>query len=551
MSFLRNRILCLLIVSFSYSCSTIQLQEGFATERQRPAFLRYEPKIQEELTDLTDHRIRKKNKSKATLAISTLGLPKENFDPRIRNFLLEELKRSLARDGFSSFLLPEELETNTKKQNLFEWMRSKDVDVILKPKAAQEGSEIKMNVPVLDSVNQKQYGSVDFAWNIGKGDSDPSLKWEIQKTGARLSALSPSSSTYPKVTLQASNGEWTGIFDLSVKGIVQFYSSSSDTVLTLDGKTIGNTPITKLAILNGPHSVQFSKPGVEPKKLYIHVRAGEERNFYQEWEDDISTASLRIGSVPQGLNVIFDGEMKGQTNQYLSEIAPGDFSIQYTREWEGEEMVFSEGSISLNPRDKKVVTLPYFADDLLTHTKSEFWTTVGRTGFNPGFKPILLFSSTTSRLVPGDYGYYSGYFFTDNLEIEGSFVNPNENAKGKVSFLVEIGEDAYTYEVNDREVSFYHFDSKSSRSKSIAVWTFKKDDPEKERPFAIETDLAKGMVYWYLGNRKIYESKFTGRPLWRLAILTQGEAFYNGSPLSKLKITYPDLVKFQSKWDKK
>ncbi|MCG9876493.1 MAG: PEGA domain-containing protein [Leptospiraceae bacterium] len=551
MSFLRNRILYLLIVSFSYSCSTIQLQEGLATERQRPAFLRYEPKIQEELTDLTDHRIRKKNKSKATLAISTLGLTKENFDPRIRNFLLEELKRSLAKDGFTSFLLPEELETNSDKQNLFAWLRSKDVDVILKPKATQEESEIKMNVPVLDSVNQKQYGSVDFAWNIGGGNSEPSLKWEIQKTGDRLSTLSPSSATYPKVTTQASNGEWTGIFDLSVKGTVQFYSSSSDTVLTLDGKAIGNTPITKLAILNGPHSVQFSKPGVEPKKLYIHVRAGEERNFYQEWEDDISTASLRIGSVPQGLNVIFDGEMKGQTNQYLSEIAPGDFSIQYTREWEGEEMVFSEGSISLNPRDKKVVTLPYFADDLLTHTRSEFWTTVGRTGFNPGFKPFLLFSSTTSRLVPGDYGYYSGYFFTDNLEIEGSFVNPNENAKGKVSFLVEIGEDAYTYEVNDREVSFYHFNGKSSRSKSIAVWTFKKDDPEKERPFAIETDLAKGMVYWYLGNRKIYESKFTGRPLWRLAILTRGEAFYNGSPLSKLKITYPDLVKFQSKWDKK
>lgn len=547
MSFPRNRILFFLLLSLFYSCSTIQVQEGYATERQKPNFLRYEPKIQEDVSDQNDHRVRKKNKTKPTLAISSADFPKENFDSRIRDFLLEEVKYSLAKEGYTFIPLPEEIQAD----KISEWSRSKDVDVILKLQPSQEESEIKMIVPVIDSVNQKEYGSVNFSWTLGSATSEKSDKWEILKTGNILSALPESKGSYPKVNLKPSSSEWAGIFEQSVQGTVQFFSSSSDTVVSLDGKSIGNTPITKLPILNGPHSVQFSKPGVEPKKIYIHIRAGEERNFYQEWEDDISTASLRIGSVPQGLNVIFDGELKGQSNQYLSEIAPGDFEIQYTREWEGDQIVFAEGSVSLNPREKKVVTLPYFADDLLSPNRSEFWTTAGRKGFDPSFKPLLQFSSSTSRLVPGDYGFYSGYFFTDNLEIEGSFINPSDDKKGKVSFVVEIGSESFAYEVNDREVSFFHFSGKNSKAKSIAVWTFKKDDPEKERPFEIETNLEKGIVYWYLGNRKIYESKFTGKPLWRIGILTRGEAFYKGSPLSKLKITYPDLVKFQSKWDKK
>jgi hypothetical protein len=536
-------------ISVLASCSSIQLQEGLTTERQRPKFLTYEPKILEESTDPNDHKIRKKNKSKATIAVYHAELLAYEMPQRQREFILEELYRSLTKEGYVIHEIPQDWKLGDDTYKKF--IREKDIDGILSTRYTPKDNTIQLQVQLSDSVHLKDYGSVNYIWSLDNSNTDKMQKWEIQKNSQGLSLLESIPSNYPKTVQQPTSSDWKDLIDKSIYGTIQVFSSSSDTKVVLDGKSIGTTPIRKLSIVNGPHVIVYSKPGVENKSIYIHVRAGEDRNFYQEWEDDISTSTLKVTSIPQGLNVIFDGTLRGETNQYLSEIAPGDFEIQFTRNWEGEEIVFSEGSLSLDPREKKSITLPYFVEDAVQPQQAEFWTPSGRNGFNPSFKPLLNFKSTSSRLIPGDYGYYSAYFFNDRLEIAGSFMNPNSDPNAKINFVVEIGEDVFVYEVQNKLVSFYHFSGKTATTTSLGVWVFKKEDPELGRPFAISTNIEKGLVQFDLGNRQIYETPLPPKPLWRVGILTRGEAFYKGAPISKLKIVYNDLVKLQTKWDKK
>lgn len=529
-------------------CSTIQLQEGITFTRDTPEYIPFVADKPKQEVDANDHKLRKRNKFKPD---ATILFDKESFDSFLTekesSFFKNAILRQAAEQSFNLKQPPsKEL---ISSNDLKEFFKKNDVDFYLVIHTSQE-NPTRFTAIAKDSVNDSVLGELAFEWKL-ENDADPSSVY-IWKNNSRPKSLNVSSSPIPRLVYQPSKEDWKRISDDSIEGIINIFSSSTDTIVLLDGKSIGEAPIRSLRLLNGPHRVQFKKPGVEPRTEFFQIRSGDSKTIYHEWEDDLNSSSLQVFSFPQGLNVWVDGEKKGVTNQYMNEVVPGAYSIELSKEFllpngATEELLYSEAKVKLDAKDSKAIALPYYMDNALQPVYSEFWKPSGRKGFSPITKPALGFESDRSHLVPGDYGYYSSYIFPDYLEIEGVLPVFTPSQESRVGFLFYMGEVGFLLENRGDSIGLFKIEKGVSSHKSLAVWKFKDSIDPEERIFMIRTKPEDKKLQIRLGNREVLETDLRMDVLWRMGILTRGEAFYKGAPLGKLKILYPDMADLEKK----
>lgn len=531
-----------------FQCSTIQLQEGVAYTRDTPELIPFIADKPKPELDANDHKLRKRNKFKPD---ATILFDKESFDRLLSHkeavFFKDAILRQAGTQGFGLRQPPKN--EMISSNDLKDFFKKNDVDFYLIVLASQE-NPTRFTAIAKDSVNDSILGELAFEWKLEKEEDTSSVY--IWKNHSEPKNLKLNSSPIPRLVYQPSSEDWKKISDDSIEGTVNLFSSSTDTIVLLDGKSIGEVPIRGLRLLNGPHRIQFKKPGVEPRTEFIQIRSGDSKTIYHEWEDDLNSANLQVFSFPQGLNVWVDGEKKGLTNQYMNEVIPGAYSIELSKEFllpngATEELLYSEVKVNLAAKDSKAIALPYYMDNALQPVYSEFWKPSGRKGFSPITKPVLGFESDRSHLVPGDYGYYSSYIFPDRLEIEGVLPVFTPSQESRVGFVFYMGEVGYLFENRGDSIALFRIEKGKADNKSLAVWKFKDSIEPEERIFQVRTKPEDKKLQIRLGNREVLETELNMEVLWRMGILTRGEAFYKGAPLEKLRILYPDMVDLEKK----
>jgi hypothetical protein len=524
------------------------LVEGKSYLRDRPEYIPYSVPTAEPDSDPRDYKVRKKNKLNPTIYFDFSKIT----DTEIRSEALyhsEEILRLAKLQGAT--VAGYHFSSDMDKDKLLAKWKEKDVDAVLIPERTEENRAY--SVKVKDPIRDHSYGELNFQWKLesepkGAEGSETYYFWNLGGTPKLIQNLAES---YQRLVIQPSSEDWQNTLGASVRGKVNVYSSSSDTKILLDGRPVGNTPLVGYSMLNGPHRIQFMRTGQETVTKFFQLRAGDERTFFHEWKDDQATGNLRILTYPSGFNIFMDGERKGEAQLFLSEIPPGEYQVQFSKNKNGEEIQFASGIARLNSSDALGYALPIQMDELLNPSTSDFWFPSGRTGFRPRIRPRLEFSKDYRPLVPGDYGFYTSHFPSDEIDITGRFINPVDSKSGRYSLFVEIGNDLYLYDCQGEEIAFYHFGPSLEKATSLHVWKFKKNDPEEERPFRIRSKHKSQEVEFVLGNKTIYETKYDLNSSWRMGILTRGESFFQGQFLRTLQIQYPDLIQLLKQWEDK
>ena len=123
----------------------------------------------------------------------------------------------------------------------------------------------------------------------------------------------------------------------------------------LDGKYIGEGPVTLKKVAPGEHLIKVSKKGYEDWYNTLTSHPGE-FYFVETFLKHKEYGQIRITSTPEGASIIFDDERKGKTPLTLSEISVGKHKLRLNssgyEDWE-EDIVVS--SIQVKEVDAELI----------------------------------------------------------------------------------------------------------------------------------------------------------------------------------------------------
>ncbi|MCC5813654.1 MAG: hypothetical protein JJT78_02785 [Leptospira sp.] len=543
-------------------CATIQKLEEVSHTRSNPKYEKFQEEIPAPEQDPNDHKIRKKNKTVPDVVLVAIQKDWVGYSQSDRLFYQNEILRRLLSFGIrihnKELLLVEDVLT------LRPLMKKKDIDayILIQPvgkdsdsgdaKLRDSKSPSKFNITIHDSVNNLVYENLTAEWKSQLPEESNSLIFWNHDKGIQL--VPPIQNSIKELVYFPEAQDWKKGLDKSIHGSLNLYASSADTTVKINGVIVGEVPIQNYSVVNGPNKVEFSKPGLEPKIRYLQIRAGIDKSVIHEWDDDRTTSSLVVQSFPQGLDVWIDSERKGKTHQYMSEIIPGDYRIRLSKSFPQDrgvvqEFLFAEGVVKLRPQTLESVALPYWVEEALHPNQVELWRPVGKRGFVPGVNPKLSFGKKT-KLLPGDYGYLSSYFYLDELVVQGTFPDAIP-VNQSIAIAFKSPNRTFLLEAKGEEISFYELKSGMKQARSLGVWKFKEKIKPEERIFRFETHPKKKEIRFRLGNREIYKTEFLESGFAQIGLITRGESFFQGMPLRDLKIFYPDMIELEKKKENK
>jgi len=159
------------------------------------------------------------------------------------------------------------------------------------------------------SVDGKQVGQVPAVVEIAAGDRTLTLRApRYLDQIARIKVLGRGEPQTVTVAMRPSFG------------VLKIASVPAGATVTVDGKVLGNTPLT-LELSAGVRRIQLDAPGVRAWRSSVVVQAGEQA-LLGPIELGAADARLSVRSVPSGAAVLVGGALRGKTPLTV-ELSPG------------------------------------------------------------------------------------------------------------------------------------------------------------------------------------------------------------------------------------
>ncbi len=118
------------------------------------------------------------------------------------------------------------------------------------------------------------------------------------------------------------------VFELAaptpIAGTLFVMSSPQKAQVFLDGKLIGETPLTKNDVLIGSHKLEVKREGFKPESKVVNIK---EKETLQESFKLTRKTDVTISSVPSGCNLYIDGKYMGRT-PYKTQLTSGKYNIR-------------------------------------------------------------------------------------------------------------------------------------------------------------------------------------------------------------------------------
>lgn len=266
-----------------------------------------------------------------------------------RTILMLRLERALRNSAKARFTMlppgaaPDSEETRAQ-------LRQEESDALLVPRVelAEGARRGELVVAFLDAFNGQQLSELRVAFELEPPASD-----------ANRVDLAGSASGYRILEMQSSGGIKVGAIDAAalnscisatVSGTLTALSTSGDTeVILLRGnerKSLGSAPVRAYALREGKVRLLMRRNGQPEQSFALQIRAGQGSLAAATWPDEGGATDLAILSSPANLRIAVDGQLRGQTPLYLTDIQPGSYRLELSQSREqGSAIVQAEGAV--------------------------------------------------------------------------------------------------------------------------------------------------------------------------------------------------------------
>lgn len=151
-------------------------------------------------------------------------------------------------------------------------------------------------------------------------------------------------------------------------GTVEFLIEPAGSMVLLDGKPIGKTPIRVTAVVEGEHEWMVQAPLFEDHQGRFGFRKGQ--NVLVVGELESSRGLFSISSKPKGATVVLDGKEVGVTPLELQGIEPGIHRVRY--QVDNGPIVLREVDTTDGTKGEVAANIPSRSARILVNTGSEF-----------------------------------------------------------------------------------------------------------------------------------------------------------------------------------
>ncbi|PJZ81818.1 LIC10124 family lipoprotein [Leptospira meyeri] len=530
-------VLCFLV---GY-CSSVTKIETLNRSFTKPKFITPLPGESEPLPSGRDYKERLVNKSTPHFSLLWKQVP-EGF-PKSDLLLLEE-----------KVLFPHNklgLYKKAPKDPDSKFSESSDLDLLLELTLTKNAERFSVEVQYKDPVLSQNYGKAMFVYQEEKEPVVKSLKtFDVFHGKRQLQPLTGSVPSYFAEISSPSDDDLRSYFTSSLRGNVSVFSTSPGTTIYLDGIEVGKAPLLSYQLINGKHSLSFAKPGKDPVKRNILIRAGKTTRVFQEWSDDISQGTIVISSFPPGLDIVVDGQKKGKTQYAESGVPYGSYPIQFVRTQNGSNFEYAKAGIKIRPKQITSIALPISLEDGVGWESEEFWNlTSASPNFSATFPGKLTFAKN-KELPAGWYGVYSEDLIPDYLEAE-LVLDLVKDLNGAVGLsFTDHNQNTILVYVDKTDFHIIRFASEEKEAPVRSSYRWDKEDELKGRSVKLSTDIEKKLIRLSLGNKMVEELPWNFETFWNIGVLTPHNAPLTGTPLRGVKIRYPDMVKFEERLQK-
>ncbi|TGM05456.1 LIC10124 family lipoprotein [Leptospira jelokensis] len=530
-------VLCFLV---GY-CSSVTQIETLNRSFTKPKFVTPDIGESEPLPSGRDYRERLVNKSTPSFTLLWKQIP-EGFSASDVSLLEEKILFPHSKLGAYQ-------KSPAKPDSKF--FQANDIDLVLELSLSKVAERLSVEVLYNDPVLSQNFGKAVFVYQEEKEPKTKNAKsFDVFHGKKHLLPLTEFVPSYFLELSSPSSDEVRNIFTSSLQGKVSVFSTSPGTTIYLDGVEIGKAPLIGFILQNGKHTLSFAKPGKDQVKRNILIRAGKTTRVFQEWNDDISQGTVVVSSFPVGLDVVIDGQKKGKTQYAESGVPYGSYPIQFIRTTQDSHFEYAKAGIKIRPKQITSIALPISLEDGVGWESEEFWNlTSSSPNFSASFPGKLTFAKNKD-LPKGWYGVYSEDLIPDYLEAE-LVLDLKKSYNGALGLSIhDHNQNTILVYVDQTDFHIVKFSGNESEAPVRSSFRWNKEDELKGRSIKFATDLEKKMIRLYLGNKMVEEFPWSFETFWNIGVLTPHNAPLVGMPLRGLKIQYPDMVKFEQRFQK-
>ena len=112
----------------------------------------------------------------------------------------------------------------------------------------------------------------------------------------------------------------------AASGMLAIESRPAGAEVVVDGRVRGVTPL-KLRLPPGPHSMELTASGSQPRVIPVTIPAGGQSSQYIELELAVQPGRLQVTSEPSGAGVFVDGTSRGVSPLNIDDLAAGDHEV--------------------------------------------------------------------------------------------------------------------------------------------------------------------------------------------------------------------------------
>ncbi len=156
-------------------------------------------------------------------------------------------------------------------------------------------------------------------------DDKPTIIAESTPVPTVAPTVTPAPTTMPiqEATATVASGTQYTPEPEKLSGYLSLNSLPEQADVTIDGKTLGQTPLKDYELEEGGYSVTFSYNG----RLFTHtfsIKAGETTEYTHRFE---GFGSLQINTTSSGCEVYVNGQLRGTSPLLVEGLPPGEFTI--------------------------------------------------------------------------------------------------------------------------------------------------------------------------------------------------------------------------------
>ncbi|MBK8395596.1 MAG: PEGA domain-containing protein [Leptospiraceae bacterium] len=532
------RILILLFVIGG--CSSVTTLTGVSSKMEKPEVVFENTVVTEAplVFDEKDYKSRKSSKKKPFFTFAPILFP-AGFNNELIAVFHQENRLFWQNTESKEVKVP--IDAWKSQENLRKEFLEQDIDSFINTDLGYDGESLRVKQTLIDPVNQKEYGSIEFEMAvILPGQPDSKAKLELYKAENKIKVLEEIKVPILKFVKRPDRNLQIALLRSTVSAHLNVSSSSSDTIFYLDGREIGKLPVRRMMVPDGPHQITYKKTGIPSVNKKILTRSGEEVNLIHEWEDDLSVGSLKLFSFPKGLKVSWNKEVKGETPFFLYGINPGKYKMEFSKYHESKKsnITLREFDVDVEPKNITSLFFPMELYDAFSSASVDFWSPV-LGGVNVNYSGNLTFENRSGLVIDKPKGIVSQPILPDSMEISSAFFLPSEMGSGNVSFSLMTKNSIFTLEAEKEKVFIYKFPSNGN---SIAAYTYEPQVNEPNRSFKIITDKENNKISIFLKDKNIYEDEIDFSDTWKISILLRGNASPKVNALRYLWIKYPKYI---------